>query len=63
MTSLNNGKLIAGRSNLGEGLLRPVAVNHGGLQPVRKTHKNTDPRKNYGPRDLFRMQMARQGRK
>jgi uncharacterized LabA/DUF88 family protein len=63
MTSLNNGKLIAGGNNCDNGLLRPVAGNFGGPQPVRKTRKNIDPRKNYGPGDLLRIQMARQGRK
>jgi uncharacterized LabA/DUF88 family protein len=60
MTSLNNGKLTSGRGN---GLLRPVAENFDGPRVVRKTYKNIDPRKNYGPMDLLRMQSARQGRK
>jgi uncharacterized LabA/DUF88 family protein len=63
MTSLNNGKLIAGHKSLGDELLRPVTGNFGGSLPMRKMRKNVAPRKNYGPGDLLRMQMARQGRK
>jgi uncharacterized LabA/DUF88 family protein len=63
MTSFNNGKLIAGYNEDGQELLRPMARNFGGLPSVRKARKNIDPRKNYGPRDMLRMQMERQRQK
>jgi hypothetical protein len=49
MTSLNNGKLIAGRGDDDRDILRPVQRNFLGVQPGRKIRKNIDPRKNYGP--------------
>ncbi|MDR1580426.1 MAG: NYN domain-containing protein [Synergistaceae bacterium] len=63
MTSLNNGKLIAGRNDDSRDLLRPIPRNFMGVQPGRKIRKNIDPRKNYGPQDILRMQMERHRQK
>ena len=63
MTSLNNGKLIAGRDDDDRDLLRPVPRNFMGVQSGRKMRKNIDPRKNYGPQDILRMRMERQRQK
>jgi uncharacterized LabA/DUF88 family protein len=63
MRNLNNGKLIEGGSNGDEELFRPISGNLSSLQTGRKMRKNIDPRKNYEPRDLLRMQMMQQRHK
>lgn len=63
MTSFNNGKLIAGYNDDGRELLRPIPRNFMGVQSGQKMRKNINPRKNYSPMDIFRMQAERQRQK